>query len=169
MSLERRFSKAKANGNRVVFTEREIIPVTFPLDGLLYDGAEFGQFRVPGRDMICTGYRADIRLPAADRAVQLSVSFYTGEGTIITGTDLNLSGVTAGDEKAILPSLNMPSGSTWKLVIAASGSEEEFYPQGIVVTLYLRFANGVVTSAYRSGKFTAEGIGFTEVGNLIVQ
>jgi len=172
--IQRKYSKAKANANHVVWTADQVLPVPFNLDGLVGDGIEFGLFRVPGRDMYCTGYRVDFQVPAGDYEIQCSVGLYTAQDTLVDNGTLVLNGVTLGGTKTFTRPIAMPVNSVWKFKLAiASPSPEDgsdYFPQGVTVTYYLRYAQGPVSTRTFVLSQPEVGVGFDEVGTtLIVQ
>jgi hypothetical protein len=156
-----------AAGNHVTFTDREVLPVPFTLDGLVYNGAEFGFYRVPGRDMVLAGYTIDVRLPSSSRGLVMYAQLATGEGDLVPGTLLPLHGVTARRELPLSPGLLWPQNTTWKVVITAEGAEDADMPQGLVLTYLLRYANGSPALAASSTRFRQEGVGFDVIGDRI--
>ncbi len=166
MSIERTFSKAKAVGNRITWTQREIVPVTFKLDGVPVDGHEFAILRVPGRDMYLNGFRIDFDVPAGDALVNCSAQVFTAAGIAIPETLLRLDGVVSGADKIVTPPLQMPTKSVWKTIIRISSPFEDttYYPQGITITYQLSYA----ASPVRTDRFTMTnpqvGVGFDQVG-----
>jgi hypothetical protein len=162
MSLQRKYSKAKANGNRVVWTSQEPMSVPYSLDGMLYNNAEWGIFTVTGRDLYCLGFRVDFRVPGGDPVLQCNI--------LAAGARLYLNGVTMGGEKAITPSLRMPVGSSWKFRMeleSPDGSDLSF-PQGVTATYRLCYAQGALPPLPASGDPLAQGIGFERIGSTFV-
>lgn len=170
MSIQRKYSKAKANGNRVVWTAHETIPVVFNLDGQLFDQAEWGVFRVTGRDMYCLGFRVDFRVPSGDNNIRCNVGIYTADNTLATSGRLYLNGVTMGGDRLISPALPMPVNSLWKfkIEIESPTDSEEFFPQGITATYHLRYANGPVDRNMFTTRLPNEGVGFSQIGSTFV-
>ena len=168
--IERKYSKAKANGNRIVWTSRETIPAIFALDGLVYDGAEFGFFRVTGRDMYCSGYRIDFRVPAGDSKIEASVGLYTAAGDLILGSELDLNGVSFGGDKVFANPVPMPLGSLWKFRLSIEGpaGDTNYFPQGLVVTYHLRYAAGPVNTKVFTSFQPEQGVGFNPVGSTFI-
>jgi len=168
--IERKYSKAKGNGNRVVWTSREVIPVTYTLDGLVYDGAEFAVFRVVGRDMYCSSYRIDFRVPAGDSKIQCSVGLYTAADVLVTGSELSLNGVTFGGDKILPSPLPMPVNSLWKLkvAIAAPDDSTDFFPQGMIATYHLQYAAGPVNTKVFSTFQPEQGVGIGEINSSFI-
>lgn len=162
MSIERKYSKAKAAGNHVVWTEREVVPVPFRLNGLLVDGQEFGVFRVTGSDMYCHGMRADFDVPSGDSAIECNVGLYTAGGVLVPNGRLYLNGVTLGGDKVINPPTPMPSGSLWKLRVEIQSPDEvdTYFPQGLTVTYLLRYATGRVLTNLFVTTDPQGGVGF---------
>lgn len=162
--IERKYSKAKANGNHVVWTSREALFVPFSLDGLVYDGAEFGFFRVTGRDMVCTGFRFDFRVPSGDSNIEASVGLYTADSVLVGGL-LAINGVTFGGDKVFTAPVAMPVGSLWKyrLSISSPDGDTRYFPQGAVATYHLRYASGPVNTKVFTTFQPEQGVGFGEV------
>jgi LSD1 subclass zinc finger protein len=170
MSLQRKYSKNKANGNHVVWTSNEVIPVPFALDGVLYDQAEWGVFRVSGRDMYCTGFRADFRLPSGDSNIRCSIGLYTGDNVLARGGRLYLNGVTMGGNNRMSPPIPMPVNSVWKfkLEIESPYGETQYFPQGITATYHLRYAQGPVHADLVAHTLSAQGVGFDQIGTTFI-
>lgn len=170
MSAQRRYSKAKANGNRVVWTSQEVIPVAFLLDGQAFNNAEWGVFRVTGRPMYCTGLRVDFRVPAGDASVRCNVGIYTADNVLAPSARVYVNGVTLGGEKAILPALAMPVNSLWKLKLEIESytDDEIYYPQGVTATYLLRYAQGPVNTQLFTTTLPNQGVGFDLVGSSFV-
>lgn len=170
MTTTRKYSKAAANGNRVVWTSREVIPVTFSLDGQAFNDAEWGVFRVTGRDMFCAGFRVDFRVPSGDANIQCNVGIYTAENVLAANGRLYVNGVTMGADKAIVPALPMPVNSIWKfrLEIESPSGDETFFPQGITATYLLRYAPGSVNTNLFTTRLATQGVGFDQVGSTFV-
>lgn len=167
---ERKYSKAKAVANHVVWTAMEIIPVVFNLDGLVHDQGEFGIFRVPGRDMYCTGFRIDFQVPAGDYEVRCAVGLYTANDYLVPTGLLRLDGVTLGDTKTFNVPLPMPVNSVWKFKMEVSSptDQEEYFPQGISATYYLRYAAGPVSTQLYTYLQPSVGVGFDTVGTTLI-
>lgn len=142
MSAQRRYSKAKAIGNHVVWTNEETIPVTFAIDGLIPDGQEFGIYRVSGRDQYCVGFALNVNVPAKSSNVQIAVGIYNSQGILAPGTLTYLSGIATGTNKSLLPPVAMPAGSIWKLIAQVASPNDAVTPQGLIATYYFRYANG---------------------------
>lgn len=170
MSIQRKYSKAKANGNRVVWTSQEVIPVPFNLEGLAFNQAEWGIFRVTGRDMYCTGFRVDFRVPSGDANIRCNVGIYTADNILAPGARLALDGVTMGGDRPINPPLPMPVNSIWKfkLEIESPTGEMDFFPQGVVATYLLRYAQGPVNTNLFTTRLPADGVGFDQIGTTLV-
>lgn len=170
MNIHRKYSKAKANGNRVVWTSQEVIPVAYLLDGQAFDGAEWGVFRVTGRDMYCTGFRVDFRVPAGDATIQCNVGLYTADDVLAPSARLYLNGVTMGGEKLITPPLPMPVNSLWKFKLELESDEPDttYYPQGLTATYFLRYAQGAVNRDFYATSLPAQGVGFDQIGTTFV-
>jgi hypothetical protein len=168
--IERKYSKAKGNGNRVVWTSREVIPVPFTLDGLVYDEAEFGMFRVSGRDMYCSGFRVDFRVPAGDSKIQCSVALYTSLNTLVTGSELSLNGVSLGGDKVFGIPLPMPVNSMWKFRVSISSPDNDttYFPQGLIAAYQLRYAAGPVNTKVFSTFQSDQGVGVSEVSSSFI-
>lgn len=170
MSNERKYSKAKANGNRVVWTAREVIPVPFTLDGIVFDQAEWGVFRVTGRDMYCSGFRVDFRVPAGDSNVRCNIGIYTAADVLAASGRLYVNGVTLGGDRVMTPPLAMPINSVWKfkLEIESPDQDETYFPQGVTGTYLLRYAQGVTPTKIFTTRLPSEGVGFDQIGTSFV-
>lgn len=168
--IRRRYSKAKANGNRVIWTARETLPVPFRMGGMVFDGAEWGVFRVTGRDMYCTGFRVDFQLPAGDANIQCNVGLYTGDNLLAPSGRLYLNGITMGGDRLVTPPLPMPVNSVWKfrLEIESPDGSEDYFPQGVTATYQLRYAQGPVDTNMFTKILSTGGIGFDAVGTTFV-
>ncbi len=166
MSIERTYSKAKAAGNHVVWTERETLYVPLRLDGLVSDGREFGIFRVSGRDLYCHGFRADFDVPSGDSAIECNVGLYTSGGVLVPNGRLYLNGVVFGGDQIIQPPTPMPENSLWKfrVQIQSPDGDETYFPQGLTVTYHLRYATGQVKTDLFSNADPQEGVGFDQIG-----
>ena len=156
--IERRFSKAKANGNRVVFTTQEILHVPFFRPGVVFDGMELGVLRVPRRDMYCAGFRVDFVRPSGAAGVQFTSGLYTANGQPASPV-LTLNGVVDGGEVNFNPGIPMPVNSLWKFRCGLVSDDEDFAPADITITYWLRFANGPVNTGLWSPTLPQEGIG----------
>lgn len=170
MSIQRKYSKAKANGNRVVWTAQEVIPAAFAMDGQVFDQAEWGVFRVTGRDMYCCGFRVDFRVPAGDSNIRCNVGIYTADNVLASSGRLYLNGVTMGGDRVVQPPLPMPVNSLWKfkVEIESPDGSEEFFPEGITATYLLRYAQGPVDRNMFTTRLPNEGVGFMSVGSTFV-
>lgn len=170
MTTTRKYSKSVANGNHVVWTSQEVIPVPFALDGLVFNEAEWGVFRVTGRDMFCSGFRVDFRVPSGDANIQCNVGIYTAENVLAAGGRLYVNGVTMGGDKVIAPPLAMPVNSIWKfkMEIESPSGDETFFPQGVTATYLLRYAPGAVNTNLFSTRLATQGVGFDQVGSSFV-
>lgn len=164
IALERRYSKTKANANNIVWTGNEVIPVTMYVGGLIYDALEFGNLRITGRAMYCSGYRIDFQRPSGDRAVTISTAICTGLGEVVSGTEMTIVGTQIGQEKVLTAGMVMPEGSIWFIRVTADG-REEYFPESATVTYWLRYANGPVISGMWSPVLSEGGIGFWEIGH----
>ena len=172
MANQRRYSKAKANANRVVWTSQEVIPVPFELNGLAFHQAEWGIFRVTGRDMYCTGFRVDFRVPSGSSRIRCNVGIYTGDDVLAMNGRLTLDGVTMGGDRPMSPAIPMPVNSIWKfkMEIEAPDDSSEFFPEGVTATYLLRYAQGPVNTKLFSNRLREGGVGFDQIGvNLIVE
>lgn len=169
MSIERTYSKARAVGNHVVWSNLDLIPATFKLDGLPADQHEFGIFRVAGRDMYCHGFRVDFDVPAGDAGILCNVALTTGKGTTVENGTLYLNGVVDGADHVINPPVPMPSSSLWKFVLSISAQDgtSDHLPQGVTVTYHLRYAMGPVQSNLFTTSNPQIGVGFDQVGNTL--
>lgn len=147
MPIERTYSKAKAVGNHVVWTNQEIIPVPFKLDGVIPDGAEFGIYRQFGRAAFCVGYHAEFNVPAKDRRVRITVNLCTIAGVVVPGSQLILGEQALGGDKIFSQPVAMPTNSAWKFIVQAATPSDYVLPEGLTVTYLLRYANGAVTNA----------------------
>lgn len=174
MSIQRRYSKSKAVGGHVVWTPEEVQMYPVHLDGLLFDGAEFGVLQVEGRDVICSGFRVDFRVPARDREIVCYVGLYTGNSILVPGGRAQFLGTTTGGFHAIEPNIPMPTKSIWKFILELSHPDEDseetedLYPEGIRVTYYLRYANSPVVATLYSQVLTNRGVGFDAVGSTLI-
>lgn len=171
MSAQRKYSKAKANGNRVVWTSQEVIPVSFLLDGQAFNGAEWGVFRVTGRDMYCTGFRVDFRVPAGDAGIQCNVGIYTADNVLAASGRLYVNGVSMGGDKAVNPPLPMPVNSLWKFKMEIESpidDETIYFPQGVTATYLLRYAQGPVNTQMFTTRLPNQGVGFDQIGTTFV-
>ena len=168
VALEKRYSKAKANANHIVWTGREVIPVNFYVGGLIYDSLEFGNFRVTGRDMYCSGYRIDFQRPAGSQEVVVTANLYTGNGGLVPNTSLRIAGTQIGRD-ATFPggSLAFPEGSIWFIRMSVTG-DEAYYPESATVSYWMRYANGPVSSQLWSPTLSEGGIGFWGIGEDFV-
>lgn len=146
MSIQRRYSKAKAVGNHVVWTNEETIAMPFVVDGLVPDNQEFGVYRVSGRDQYCVGLAVNVNVPAKSGSVQLAIGIYNGQGVLAPGTLVYLTGNAVSANKCIMPPVAMPKGSVWKLIVQVASPNPNVTPQGLVATYYFRYANGQAIS-----------------------
>lgn len=161
---KRLYSKSVANGNRVVWTNRELLSVPFTLDGLLYNEAEWGMFRVTGRDMYCAGFRVDFRVPSSTAHLRCRVGLYSANDVQVAGGVVVLDGITMGGEVELDHPL--PAGSTWKfkLFIESDEPDQTYFPQGVTATYWLRFAHGTIGRRPQYQDWVPTGVGFDRIG-----
>lgn len=168
MQIQRTYSKAKAAGNHVVWTNDQIIPAPYILSGLVNQDS-FAFLRVAGSAMVCRGFHAHFRVPAGDRDTQISIVLATAQNVVLPHTRLALNGVTFGGDKTFVPAVPMPVGSLWKINVEVTYGDPEFQPEDLTVTYQLQYANGQARSnTYAYGELPT-GVGFFDVdGNFIV-
>lgn len=163
----RTHSKTLSVANHVVWTDREVIPVTYALDGLCFDGAEWAVLQVPGSDLYCAGFRIDFRVPSGDANIRCSVDLLDPVG--VSRGNLNLDGVVAGRVKEFSPPLELPANSAWRLRLNLElpSADESYVPQGVVATYYLRYAASKLPTLNRAGALVT-GVGFEQIGTTFV-
>lgn len=166
--LQKRYSKTKALANRIIWTPNEVMQVPFTMDGILFDSADLAVMRVLGRDMFCLGYRVDFRVPASAHTVRISTYLFRGDNVAVTGSTLNLYGITPGDTKLFSPNVPFPANSIWKFRVAVDNGTDEQVPQGITITYYMRYANGPVDSSQSAFDLLNSGVGYWQVGKTFV-
>lgn len=162
--LPKKYSKAKAAGNHVVFTGDEVLPVPYTMMGLVVDQGDFGFLRIQGRPVICTGFHAHFTVPAGDRAMKMSVVLCAADGTTFEQTRLRLDGIVEGNDIVFNPAVKMPTGSLWKLLVNVDDGDEDYWPEGLTVTYQLRYSNGFSRSNYFVTTEQVGGIGFYDIG-----
>ena len=166
-SLQKSYSKAKKNGNGVVFDGSEVIPVPYTMSGLVTTDS-FGFLRVQGRAVICTGMHAHFRVPSGDRLAQISVQLADANNDLVSQAKLYLNGVVLGGDAAFTPAVKMPTGSLWKLNVVVLAGDPQYLPQDLTVTYHLRYANGPVRTSFWAAGEPLAGIGFYDVGGSFV-
>jgi hypothetical protein len=167
--LQRKYSKAKAAGNHVVWTGNQVLPVPFTMSGLVTTDS-FAFLRIQGQAVIATGFNAHFRVPSGDRDLQLSIVLADANNDIASQTRLYLNGVTFGGDKAFTPAVKMPVGSLWKVNVELICGDPEFLPQDLTVTYHLRYANGPVRTNFWASGEPNVGIGFYDInGNFVIQ
>ncbi len=164
MTLERSYSKAKANANHVVWSNQEVFPVTFTLDGVLSDMAEFAIHRVVGRAVFCVGFHAEFRVPARDTRVNVAVNLCNGLGVPAAGGKLYLTDNVTGGDQLFVPPLVMPASSAWKVILQVASPDDTLRPEGITFTYYLRYANGPVANVAATSQVASGGFNFWQPG-----
>lgn len=167
--MNRLFSKAKANGNHVVWTGDQIIPVPFTMTGLVTSD-DFAFLRISGAGVICTGINVNFRVPAGDRGYQMQLALYTADNQLIPSTVIQFNGSQLVGDMVYPGGVKMPSGSLWKMRVTILNGDDNFGPQDMTVTYQLRYANGPARTNLWAAAPTLDGIGFyTLDGTFIVQ
>lgn len=169
MSITRKYSKAKASGNGVVWTGNEpsLVPV---FTAALVDGRTFGTLRVVGRGMFCRGFRAAFNTPSGDSSVQCSITLCTGGSVPYPGGVLRLDGVVAGADLRIRPPVPMPVNSIWRFLVNISTptGDTTYYPQNLTVTYQLYYALGPVQSQLFTTTDSQLGVGFDQIDTDLI-
>jgi hypothetical protein len=155
----RRYSKAKATGNHVVFTGDMVIPVPFKMDGLVCNDT-FAALRVGTSGMLLDGITLNFQVPAGDQGTKLGIVLVNASGTPVTVTQVYVTGVVAGGNYNFSPAVKLPPGSLWKLKVTVLAGDDQYLPQDMTATYQLRFANGPVRNNLWSATPTPDGIGF---------
>lgn len=167
--LQRKYSKAKAAGNHVVWTDQTLIPVPYTMSGLVTSDS-FAFLRIQGQAMVCTGLHAHFRVPSGDSNLQLSLAMATAAGQVVPNTRLYLNGVVTGGDMAFTPPVILPVGSLWKIQVCVNGIDPTFFPQDLTVTYQLRYTNGPTRTNFWASGEPLTGIGFYDVnGTFVVQ
>ncbi len=168
MSAAKQYSKLKAIGGHVVWTDKEVFQVPFYLEGTAYDQAEWAVIKVSGRDVLLRGVRLDVRVQTTSNQVNTTVDLVTGAGEIVPATTLTLAGTKPFAELDLSPNVQMPAGSYWKARIGFNESFAAFAPQGLTLTYIMSYANGPVVNPIASFELLEEGIGFWAIGDDFV-
>jgi len=169
IALQKRYSKAKASANRVVFTGDEVIPVPFTLP-VLGTVPDFAYFRVQGRSVICTGVHVHFQVPSGDRNTKLAVVLADANNDVLSATRLRLDGVCLGGDLKYSPAIKMPTGSLWKMNVELTAGDPAYAPQGMTVTYQLRYANGPTRTSFWAAGQPLTGIGFYDInGTFVIQ
>jgi hypothetical protein len=168
MSAAKQYSKLKAVGGHVVWTDKEIFQVPFYFEGTAFDQAEWAVIKVVGRDVLLRGIRLDVRVQTTSNQVNTTVDLVTGSNVIVPATTLTLAGTEPFAELELSPNVQMPSGTYWKARIGFNESFQSFAPQGLTLTYIMSYANGPVVNPLASFDLLNDGIGFWEIGNDFV-
>ena len=167
MILQRRYSKAKGVANRVVWTQDQVIPVSYLMSGLVANDS-MAWLRIAGQAMVCSGIHVHFRIPPGDSNFQMQLTLADAAGNQLSQTPMLLSGIMKGADKSYSPAVKMPSGSLWQIQTQVLGGADQFLPQDMTVTYQLRYANGPVrTNMWASGE-PLSGIGFYDVDGAFV-
>lgn len=142
-TLQRTYSKAKANGNHVVWTSQESIPVTFALDGLLSCGT-YGLYTASGRPAYCSGFQVSFTAPGQDPAMYVQVSLLDRFNQLVPGSLLKLYGTTPGQFQTVVPAFFLNVGDTLQFNVAILNGVDQYLPQDTTLTYFLNYANGLL-------------------------
>ena len=169
MTLQRTFSKAKANAGHIVWTGDQVIPVPYTMSGLVTTDS-FAFLRIQGQAVICTGLNVHFRVPAGDSNTQIAIALADANGDVVPQTQMLLNGVLTGGDIAYQPSVIMPTGSLWKLNVSVLAGSDDYLPQDLTATYQLRYANGPVRTNFWASGEPIVGLGFYDVnGAFVVQ
>lgn len=167
MTLQRRYSKAKAIAGHVVFTQDQCFYTPFLMTGLVTTD-NVAWLRIAGAAVICSGIHVHFRVPPGDQSFQMQLTLADALGNQMSQTTTLLSGIMNGADKAYLPNVKMPSGSLWQMQVAVLSGADQYLPQDMTITYQLRYANGPVrTNMWASGEPLA-GIGFYDLNGIFI-
>lgn len=163
----RKYSKLKAIAGHVVWTDQETWQQALPFEGCVYDGAQFGVFKVVGRDLLLRGIRVDARVPSNSANVNTRIQFLTGANVEVPDVYVNLPGVSTFGEITDL-NVKLPSGSYWKAQCVFDPAFQAFAPQSLVITYEFSYANGIISNALAAYDLAEQGIGYWIIGDDFV-